>query len=82
MTETVEQPTVPTPTPQPTITDEQIAAYQQQRFEAEMKAQEVCKKALAQLAESHGFVIVALPIVSAERTMVLVAADWGLQRKQ
>ena len=65
-----------------TITDEQIAAYQQQRFESEMKAQEACKKALAQLAESHGYTIVALPIVSAERTMVLVAADWGLQRKQ
>jgi hypothetical protein len=64
-----------------TITDEQIAAHQQKKFEAEMKAQDACKKALVALAESHGFVIVALPMASAERTIVVVAADWGLQRK-
>jgi len=65
-----------------TITDEQADAHRQKKFEAEMKAQEVCKKALAQLAESHGYVIVALPMASIERTMIFVAADWGLQRKQ
>lgn len=80
MTKPVEQPTAPEPT-QTTITDEQIAAYQQQRFEVEMKAQEACKKALAALAESHGYVIVALPMASIERTLIVVAADWGLQRK-
>ncbi len=63
------------------ITPEQIAAYNQQAFAAERMAQEACKKALIELAEVHGYAIVALPIVIAERTMVLVAADWGLQRK-
>lgn len=67
---------------EPTITDEQVAAYQRQRFDAEIKAQEACKKALMQLAESHGYIIVAMPMASAEGRIVMVAADWGLQRKQ
>lgn len=73
--------TEPTEQAQLTITDEQIAAYQQRRFDAEMKAQEACKKALMQLAESHGYIIVAMPMASAEGRIVMVAADWGLQRK-
>lgn len=74
--------TKPTEQTQPTITAEQVAAYQQQQQAAELKAQEACMVEIIKVAERHGYMIVAVP-VSAPGTgnVVVVGAQLGLHKK-
>jgi len=67
-----------------TITAEQIAAYQAQQQAAEQKAQDACIAELVQVADSHGYVILAIPIQVGDGRpgVVSIGATWGLQRKQ
>lgn len=66
-----------------TITAEQVAAYQAQQQAAEMKAQEACIAELVQVADSHGYVIAAVPVQmqSGVPGMLVIGAQWGLQKK-
>lgn len=65
-----------------------------QKLEAEMKpteptplteqqAQDACMRELVQVADRHGYIILA-KLVQVPQTGIymMVAADWGLQRKQ
>ena len=66
-----------------TITAEQIAAYQAQQEAADKKAQDGCMKKIVELADSHGYVILAIPVQVGDGRpgVVALGATWGLQRK-
>lgn len=65
-------------------TAEQVAAYRAQEQAAEQKAQEACVTELIKVAESHGYIIAAIPqpVQSALPGIITIGAQWGLQRKQ
>jgi len=65
-------------TDQPTITAEQIAAYQRQQAAQEQRAMQACIVALQALASEHGFEIAAKPLFTHDGRTV---ADWGVVRK-
>lgn len=66
-----------------TITAEQVAAYQVAQQAAELKAQEACMAELIQVAERHGYIIgvAPVPVQSALPNVIVIGAQWGLQKK-
>lgn len=65
-------------TDQPTITHEQIAAYQRQQQAQEQQTMQACIAALQALASEHGYEIVAVPQLTPDGRL---SAAWGVRRK-
>lgn len=62
---------------EPTITAEQVAAYQRQQAAQEQAALQACADELTALLQRHRFAIVAWPQFTQDGRTV---AQWGLRR--